>query len=87
MAVLGLVLTDPVEIDAISVWPENEATVRTFMAMGTQWNVSAKGAAIGLRYESLPAVMRFIGIHRTEQSAVFSGLRTMEHAALGVMNG
>jgi hypothetical protein len=86
LAALGLVMADDAEPDAIEVWPENEVTVRTFIAMGTQWNVGAMGGAIGLRYESLPAVMRLTGVPRARQADVFAGLRIMERSALEELN-
>lgn len=52
--------------------------------MGTQWNTGMNGAT-GLRYETLPAVLRLLAIPRAEQPTVFSGLRVMERTALEVM--
>lgn len=87
LAAFGLVMAGEHPVDAIDVWPENEATVRIFIAMGTQWNIGAMGCVTGLRYESLPAVLRFCGVPRQQHAAVFDGLRTMEHAAIGALNG
>lgn len=86
-AAFGLAMADEHPVNAIDVWPENEATVRAFIAMGTQWNIRPMGGVIGLRYESLPIVLRFAGIPRPQHAAVFDGLRMMEHAAIGAING
>lgn len=56
-------------------------TVEVFLAMGTQWNVGMQGAT-GLRYESLPAVLRYCAVPRTAHGNVFAGLRVMERAFL-----
>lgn len=84
---MGLAIEDgdAQQSGGLAVWPENEITVRTFVAMGTQWNVGFSGA-IGLRYEALPVVFDVLGIAADERAAVFAGLRTMEHAALGELN-
>ena len=62
--------------------PENEPTVRVWLAVGnTQWNAVGTMAGIGwvgLRYEALPAVMDMIGIPAEQRADVFSGLRVME---------
>lgn len=65
----------------LEVWPENESTVKVFIAMGTQWNVGMAGA-IGLRYEALPVVMKLTNVPPAERASVFAGLRLMERAAL-----
>jgi hypothetical protein len=90
LAAFGLVHVGDVPDRSIPVWPENWQTVEVFVAMGTQWNVSAGmggSRLIGLRYESLPAVMRYCGVQTPARADVFAGLRTMERAALEVANG
>ena len=60
LAAFGLVHVADDEPDhRIAVWPENMKTVEVFVAMFTQWQTAGMdGAPVGLRYESLPAVMR-----------------------------
>jgi hypothetical protein len=70
------------EAGGIEAWPENETTIKVFMAMGTQWNVGMAGA-VGLRYEALPVVLDLMGVAADERPGVFAGLRVMEGAALG----
>jgi hypothetical protein len=54
--------------------------------MGTQWHtVGMSGKPIGLRYESLPVVLRSLRVPKRERSLVFAGLRTMERSALSAM--
>lgn len=87
LAAFGLVHVGDVPDRSIPVWPENWKTVEVFVAMGTQWNVASMGGAIGLRYEALPAVMRYCGVATASRADVFAGLRSMERAALEVING
>ena len=82
LAAFGLVHVGEVPDNSIDVWPENWKAVEVFVAMSTQWNTTFQGGIIGLRYEALPAVMRYCAIPRAEQADVFHGLRIMEHAAL-----
>jgi hypothetical protein len=63
------------------LWPENVPVVAVFTAMGSQWVEARKGGVTGLRYEALPAVMRYCRIARQEEAAVFAGLRVMEREA------
>ena len=41
---------------------------------------------IGLRYESLPAVLDLLDVPAADRRGVFAGLRTMERAAMEVIN-
>ncbi|MEY2653661.1 MAG: hypothetical protein RLZZ524_689, partial [Pseudomonadota bacterium] len=66
---------------SIEVWPENMTAVNVFIAMGTQWNVGM-GGITGLRYESLPSVMRYCSVPPAERGAVFQQIRVMEGAIL-----
>lgn len=54
--------------------------------MTTQLNVSGMGGVIGLRYESLPFVMRVCGISRAEQAEVMDGLQIMERHLVKLIN-
>lgn len=53
--------------------------------MMSQWNVVHGAGAIGLKYESLPAVYESIGLSPDERADAFNGLRIMEDVALEVM--
>lgn len=69
---------------AVELWPDNVRAVNVFVAMSTQWQVGP-GGPIGLNYAALPAVLRLVGVPRSEQSDVFDGLRVLEDAALEKM--
>lgn len=84
-AAFGLLAPDLPE-RSIEVWPENEAAVNVFIAMGTQWQVAGMGGITGLRYESLPSVMRFCGVKPAERGTVFHQVRVMESAILEKVN-
>ncbi len=64
------------------VWPENWDTVRLFCDLSTQWQVGF-GGVIGLRYESVLAVMR---LRRIKGAEMFDDLRVMEAEALRVLS-
>jgi hypothetical protein len=70
--------------------PENEPTVRVWLAVGnTQWNAVGTMAGIGwvgLRYEALPAVMDMMAVPPEQRAEVFAGLRVMESVARREMN-
>jgi hypothetical protein len=87
LAAFGLVQVGEEPDRHFGVWPENWKTVEVFGAMGTQWNAVGMGGVVGLRYESLPAVMRYCAVPPADRAHVFHGLRTMERAALEVING
>lgn len=67
--------------EAVGVWPDNLLAVNVFIAMGTQWRISANGAT-GLDYNALPVVMKMVGIPARDRPAVFEDVRVMEDAAL-----
>lgn len=70
----------------MEIWPENWQAVMVFAAMGTQWTVGNAGV-IGLRYESLPVVMRHLGVPPPARAGVFADLRILESAAKEAMRG
>jgi hypothetical protein len=86
LAGFGLVAEASAEPERLELWPENLPVVQAFSGMDSQWNVGGMGGIIGLRYEALPAVLRYLGIPRAEQAEVFSGIRIMEREALCVLN-
>lgn len=63
------------------VWPENMTTIDILCAMGSQWNVGM-GGRTGLRYESIPFVLRMHDIPRAEWRDIYDGLRLAEGEAL-----
>lgn len=52
--------------------------------MSTQWRIGPSGPT-GLDYTALPAVMRLSGVQPADRADVFSGIQTMESAALDMM--
>lgn len=68
----------------VEVYPDNLQSVNIFQDMLTQWRVGM-GGATGLDYAALPAVLRFRGIFRKDQSQVFDDIQIMERAALRAM--
>lgn len=70
----------------IEIWPENWQAVMVFEALSTQWNLGM-GGPIGLRYESLPTVLRAYGVSAADRPAVFQQVRLLERSALEAMRG
>jgi len=68
----------------IAVWPDCWASFECFAAMQTQWRTGMAGAT-GLDYVALEPVMRLRGIPKAERIHTFEDIRTMEMAALEVM--
>lgn len=88
LAAFGLVHVGEAPDRSIEVWPENMKTVEVFVAMMTQWQTAGmNGTLVGLRYEALPAVMRWCTVPRRDQADVFHGLRHMERAAMEAARG
>ncbi len=83
---------DEIEEEApedFEVWPENWQTVEVFRAMQTQWSVIGRMDAVlfqGLRYEALEPVFRLLDVPKKSRGDVFFELRSMEHAALKILN-
>lgn len=69
---------------APEIWPDNVQSVNVFIGMQTQWRVGANGAT-GLDYNTLPFVMRMVGVPRKEQPEVFQDIRVMEDVALEII--
>lgn len=82
LAAFGLKREGPLPEDAaFRVWPENWEAVRMFIVLATQWSVGMNGPT-GLRYESLPMVLRMRQVPRAEWSGLFDQVRVMEAEAL-----
>lgn len=79
-------LTAQLGEDELEIWEENIMAVRIFGDMLTQWNAGPSGL-VGLRYESLPVVMRYRGVPAAERAGVFDAVRVMERAALETIRG
>lgn len=69
----------------MEVWPENLETVSVFLALATQWMIS-DGNIYGLNYQSVQSVMVMMGVKRYKWPEVFSGIHTMEQAAMQILN-
>ena len=55
--------------------------------MKTQWHTAGmRGRPIGLRYESLPVVLRLLAVPKSDHANVFAGLRIMENAVLSILH-
>lgn len=67
------------------VWPENWNAVMLFRELSTQWQVGMRGP-IGLRYESILAVMQMAGTPETDRPGLFAQLRILERGALEAMS-
>lgn len=75
----------------VEVWPQHWHAVRVFMAMGSQWRVVAGfGGArtLGMDYGALPPVLdeHRRSRHRQPMRRLMPQLRTLEAAALEVLN-
>lgn len=69
---------------------ENRETLLVFLALQTQWRKeipAMSGQLIwhGLRYAEAEVVIRMMGLVK-RQKEIFEGLRTMEAAALPLLN-
>lgn len=82
LAAFGLVREGPEPEDAtFCVWPENWQAFVLFSGLATQWSVGM-GGPTGLRYESIPVVMRMRKIPRDDWPTLFEQVRVMESEAL-----
>ncbi len=73
--------------DSLDVWPDNVCALDVFLAMQTQWERNAMtGRYTGMRYVSLPVVMRYARVHKSARAQVFDDIRIMESAVLEYLN-
>lgn len=82
-------LSGQADVEVIDVWPDNWLTWTTWCAIETQWNlvVGLGGAAyVGLRHEAMADAMEAAGVPKKKRQQVRQGIRTMEAAALEVLN-
>lgn len=54
--------------------------------MSGQWVMGPMGGVLGLRYEALPVVMRYLEVQKKDRRDVFADLRIMEMEAVGLLN-
>ena len=72
--------------EVFGIWPSHLPVVSLFLALRTQWRVTGFGRVLGLDYPSVVAAMDLRGVKRKRRGELFHQLRTMETAALGVLN-
>ena len=68
---------------------DNELPLAAFVRLQTQWRVAAGMAGViflGLEYASFATVMDELRVPRVKRAALIADLRTMERAALPIMN-
>lgn len=75
---------DDEEDKDFGIWPENVATLQTFMSLKTQWRVGPLGGFLGLDYPGVQAALALRRVKKPGQ--VFEDLQAMERAALEVLN-
>lgn len=66
------------------MWPENEPALRCFLALQTQWRTGPLGGVLGLDYQGVHAALRMMKVKGI--AVMFDQLRTMESAALPILN-
>lgn len=77
---------DAVETEAIEIMAANRDSMLGFLAVETQWRVTATMAGmiwLGLDYNAVDIVLR----RHAMPDAVFADLQTMEAEALAILNG
>ncbi|MNZ71652.1 hypothetical protein D3C78_900180 [compost metagenome] len=84
MAAWGFSISDMKE-EEIEVWEECWPAFLLFESMSTQWRVGM-GGAIGLDYQTIPIVSKYIGLEHDMKQDVFQDLRIMENTALKIMS-
>jgi hypothetical protein len=83
LAILGLTAAD-LSGDDVEVWPCNWPAFLLFNRISTQWRVGA-GGAIGLDYNCIRDVAKFLGIKKKKLAEIFPDLQVLEGEALRVM--
>jgi hypothetical protein len=80
MAAWGFSFGDLLE-EEIELWPDTWPAFLLFEAMSTQWRVGMSGA-IGLDYQALPVVAKYLEVAEEDMPLAFNDLRLMESEAL-----
>lgn len=83
MAAWGFSFGDLLE-EKIEVWPDVWPGFILFEAMSTQWRVGMSGA-IGLDYQALPVVAKYLEFEDDLMPLAFNDLRSMESEVLKKM--
>lgn len=68
------------------VWAENWQVLELFIALSTQWTISAMGQCTGLHYPSVESTMNMLCIPCESRAELFADVRIMERAALEFIN-
>lgn len=72
--------------DHCEVWPENWQSVLFYLAVRTQWIISAAGGYVGLNYIAIEAAMRIKAIRKPKMKTLFNDLQIIEHTMLPLLN-
>lgn len=70
----------------MNVWPENWRAFGLFASLQTQWRTGGMGGVTGLDYNVLFHKMDRMKLSAEEYEQLEDDVRTMELAALGVIN-
>ncbi|SFM92942.1 DUF1799 domain-containing protein [Nitrosomonas communis] len=68
------------------IWPENEEVFMLFNSLSTQWRISFSGSFIGINYPSIESSMNMLGTKKKRRAELFNDIKTMERAALPILN-
>ncbi|WP_293006869.1 DUF1799 domain-containing protein [Nitrosomonas sp.] len=71
--------------DDCEVWEENWESVTLFLAMNTQWIISADVGYVGINYVALESSMKMSGTKKKKRAVIFDDVRLMESIALEVL--
>lgn len=83
----GFTAADYEDEPPVEVWPENWPAFQILAHAQTQWfRGGMNGAACGLRYEAIYPLIDRRAATRDEWDDLFECIRTMELAALPVLN-
>lgn len=63
------------------IWPENEAPIRAWLSIRTQWVYAGMGQRVGLSYAGVEADLRLCGF---DVAAVWPDLKVMESETLNI---
>lgn len=79
---LGMPRPDaPPTPDAYELWPDLYLSVLVASRLLSQWH-TGPGGPIGLRYESLPVVLRMLRVPEDDEPVIFEDVRAVERAWL-----
>ena len=83
LALLGLYIEGPLnlEADEVWLWPENEEAFLFWLEVQTQWTVGNAGP-VGLNYAGVDVCLRRGDIQPRDRNRIFKLMQAMERAAL-----